>query len=466
MPDPDWLIENGIQGTNPNTPIIRPSDWGGWANYPYAHLHAPADQTRPGNRPDTGDWLMPPMQPAGEWMGGDFGSWNRYFFDGSSGAFPPIDPYGDFFGLGWKDSAAFMDRLGSVQTAIDAVGNVLSSMPLYGHKNEQQVKLPEWSHNPDPDTYESVQDALKQIVTQVLGRGEVFLWATARYSNGYPSRFVCLNPSWIGVTTDGNGRRVYHLGDDRLDSRDVLHIRYSHSPGELHGVGPLEWMARTLVGNETLHTYVDSVAKYGVPAILNNPAGMDARQAADLKSKFLASRRVGEPVVLSGGITYQDGAGALSPESLAAVDMIHTNEAKLVAAICQTPPYIVGVEQPGGSMTYSNLHQLTSGWWRIGLRPLARKITSAMSSWLLPYGTAMELNRDEFVRPADPAMLAQYYSTMANIQDADGYPALTVNEIRVAERFTPHYDAHSPGNNPDAVNRFEDALDLSGGRTQ
>ena len=51
-----------------------------------------------------------------------------------------------------------------------------------------------------------------------------------------------------------------------------------------------------------------------------------------------------------------------------------------------------------------------------------------------PRGTAVEVNRDAYVQP-DPYARAQTAAILNNIRDPQGNPALTVDEIRAAERF-------------------------------
>jgi hypothetical protein len=80
---------------------------------------------------------------------------------------------------------------------------------------------------------------------------------------------------------------------------------------------------------------------------------------------------------------------------------------------------------------------LTDFWWRSALRPLAQQIASSLSGWLLPGDRSIEFDRDEFIRP-DLGTLASYYSTMHSIVDGDdGDPAMSVDEIRIAERLGP-----------------------------
>jgi hypothetical protein len=61
---------------------------------------------------------------------------------------------------------------------------------------------------------------------------------------------------------------------------------------------------------------------------------------------------------------------------------------------------------------------------------------SALSGWLLPRGSRVELNRDEYVQPG-PYERAQTDAILHGIVDtATGQPAKSVSEIREAERFT------------------------------
>jgi hypothetical protein len=53
---------------------------------------------------------------------------------------------------------------------------------------------------------------------------------------------------------------------------------------------------------------------------------------------------------------------------------------------------------------------------------------AALSGWLLPHGTGIELNRDEYIRPG-MFERAQAYSMLIASQ------VLTPGEVRVAERY-------------------------------
>jgi len=98
------------------------------------------------------------------------------------------------------------------------------------------------------------------------------------------------------------------------------------------------------------------------------------------------------------------------------------------------PPTLVGLPSGGDPMTYKNITALFDYHWRGGLRPKAQAVMGALSGWLLPRGTAVEVNRDAYVQP-EPLERAQTAQILNNIRDELGNPVLSVAEIRAAERF-------------------------------
>jgi phage portal protein BeeE len=119
---------------------------------------------------------------------------------------------------------------------------------------------------------------------------------------------------------------------------------------------------------------------------------------------------------------------ALSPEDLALLDLSRWNESR-IAILLKMPPFLVGLPSGGDSMTYSNVQALFMHHWQTGLKPMATAVMQALSNHLLPAGTTVELNRDEYIRPG-PLERAQYYDVMVRIG------AMTVEQAAEVERFT------------------------------
>jgi hypothetical protein len=136
--------------------------------------------------------------------------------------------------------------------------------------------------------------------------------------------------------------------------------------------------------------------------------------------------------VLGGGITWT--ATQLNPADLALLDLLRFNQSR-IAELLGIPPVIVGLPSGGDPMTYRNVAMLYDQHWRSGLRLKAAAVMAALSDWALPRGTVVEVNSDDYVQ-GEPLELAQAYQILSSIVDpVTGQPAMTVDEIRAAERL-------------------------------
>ena len=360
---------------------------------------------------EDGDWQPPRIAPS---------AWSGWGEDWA----PPLWGGGQLEGL---TDTAWM--------CLDLNASILATMPPYLVGAAPSTGAA-WTSNPDPLTYTSWEEFAKQLFWDYM-LGEVFVLATAWYATGYPARFHVVPPWFVSVDWDINGVRNYRIG--ALDVTDeILHIRYKSTVHDLHGHGPLEVGAARLVADATLQRYAQGfVSSGGVPvSILTHPEKLTAKQAADLQVEWVKARQsaLGEPAVLSGGVTHESATRRISPKDMAFVELAQLTESR-IAVLLGVPPYLVGL--PSGadqSLIYTNASGLFDYHWRAGLRPKAQTVMAALSEWALSRGTAVELNRDAYVQ-ADPYQRAQTYQILNAIVDQQGNPALTVEEIRAAERF-------------------------------
>ena len=390
----------------PGNFVLQAQAWSGWPD---------ASSLGVGPAP----WDTPYMEPlTGGDMWGGKGQWSG-------------------FGYGRQNPDGYLSRVSTVMTAVDLNSRQLASFPVYGTKNQAPVTMPSWSMSPEPELYADWSEFMKVAVNTYQVMGEAVLYATGWASNGYPARFVALNPSQL--TVDNETGAVY-MGDERepIPARDLLFIKYQAGPPPLRrGLGPLRWVGQNLVSAAALESYAAGIATHGVWAVLKHPANLDRVQADELKAGWMASRAAwgAAPAVLSGGVEFE--ALSLSPKDMALLDLKTYDEQRIASAF-GVPPFLVGLEQPG-SMTYSNANSLFDFHWRACLRPMAATFAAAMSRWLLPRGTVMWFNRDEYVRPGlgDRAMA---YRTLHEITDQANRPAITTDEIRIAEGLPPYGD--------------------------
>lgn len=319
------------------------------------------------------------------------------------------------------------DLIDTAWAALDLNCSVLASMPPYlvGASDN----LPdEWIDNPDPSQYNSWADFAHQLFWDYQ-LGEAFVVATARYANGWPAVFHCVPPWSMSVDLTPSGRR-YAIGSLRLDPADVLHLRYKSTVDNARGSGPLDAGRTRMIAAGVLLRYLSNFVQGGaVPTgVLETDEEVTAEQANKLHAQWINSRmnKLGLPAVLGGGVSWR--AVQTDPMSTALTELAAYTEAK-ISTLLGVPPFLLGLPSGGDSLTYSNISSLFDFHWRGGLRPKAQRVMLAMSQWLVPRGTGLELNRDEYVRPG-PLERAQTWQ----IYLATG--VVDVEEVQTAERFS------------------------------
>jgi HK97 family phage portal protein len=353
-------------------------------------------------------------------------------------AIPPPRVSGPQPWSGWPADWGTSWGAGSAQALTDTAwacldlnASVLATMPPYLVGAAPTLDA-EWLTNPNPDLYTSWEEFAKRLFWDYM-LGEAFVIADARYSTGWPARFHVV-PPWAIEVDIIDGLRRYRIGTVNVTD-DILHIRYASSVGDAHGHGPLEAGAARLVAADVLMRYGASfAASGGIPtSVLEHPDELTPAQAQDLQAQWVAARlsSIGEPAVLSGGVTWKPTQ--LSPRDLAMLELETYNESR-IAILLGVPPFLVGLPSGGDSMTYSNVSSIFDYHWRAGLRPKAQSVMSALSAWLTPRGTRVEVNRDAYIQP-EPFQRAQTAQILHGIVDEQGNPALTVPEIRAAERL-------------------------------
>ena len=96
------------------------------------------------------------------------------------------------------------------------------------------------------------------------------------------------------------------------------------------------------------------------------------------------------------------------------------------------------------SMVYANVTQVFDFHDRRYLKPAATRVMSALSGWALPRGQSVELNRDEYSRPA-LAERAEAYTKLFALG------VLSSQEIRVMERLVDAGTPDEPAADDDVV---------------
>jgi HK97 family phage portal protein len=300
-------------------------------------------------------------------------------------------------------------------------------MPVYRLRGGEVVDPLSWMLNPDPAIYGSWVEFAHEAFWDYQ-MGEVFVLAGDRYANGFPSRFRVIPPWMVNAEIESNGSRSYRIGTVDVTG-DMLHIRRKSSTGDARGHGPLEVGRTRMVAAALLSRYVTELARGGgIPYyVIETPKRLNQKDAQDLLDQWWESRtkRLGQPAIITGGATAKQVQ--MSPADIGLTDLAQFNESR-IAVLLGVPPFLVGLPSGGDSMTYSNVSSLFDYHDRASLRPKATAVMSALSGWVLPRGQAVELNRDEYSRPAFNERAVAYEKLVAA-------GILSVEEVRAMERF-------------------------------
>lgn len=328
-----------------------------------------------------------------------------------------------------QGNSVLTKRLSTVWSCVDLISRQLSTMPTLITRDSRPQTPKAWQVNPEPLLYASWIDFAKCMINSLLMRGDAFLAVTARYADGYPARFVCLNPDLVHVEPEGDGQVSYWLGgvgQMYIEPDDLLHIKYQTWPGHPRGISPLEASWRNINSAETMAGYSGAMSgRGGVPnAVLESDSTLTQEQAEGLKGswrKMIASNGF-EPVILTKGLHYK--ALSLSARELALIDHRVFDEQRIASAY-GVPLWLVGLPMADG-LTYSTVEGTWDFFWRSNLRAFSHNIALAMSQWLLPADVYLRFIADELIRP----QIKERYEAYKIGLDG-GW--LTVEEIRAAE---------------------------------
>lgn len=307
---------------------------------------------------------------------------------------------------------------------LDLNASVLSTMPVYKTRNGQVVDPEQWMVNPDPRIYGSWNEFAKELFWEYQ-LGEAFVMATDYFSTGYPMFMRVLPACMVKVEIHGATRR-YWLGSVEITG-DVLCIPYKRSLTAARGTGPLDSAGARLTAAGVLARYMaDMVAAPPPYMTLETEQELNQESAQDVLDQWVASRTTnrGYPAVLDAGVTLN--THQLNAKDMALLELAQFNESR-IAILLGVPPFLVGLPSGGDSMTYSNVSSLFDFHDRASLRPKASAVMAALSNWALPRGQGVELDREEYSRPALPER-AQAYAQLAS------FGAITGQQVAAVER--------------------------------
>jgi HK97 family phage portal protein len=197
--------------------------------------------------------------------------------------------------------------------------------------------------------------------------------------------------------------------------------------------GVLNRAGRTIRTGAELERAAAMYAREPIPSMVlkSNGTALPADRIAKLLDSWATARRNRGTAFLNADVTLE--TVGFDPEKLqlaAARSYIATE----IARACGIPAYYVDANT-GSSMTYSNATTQRQTLLDFSLIPLMTSITERLSMPdFIPSTQQVRYDLSDYLRGSDLER-ANIYKTLNSIVDANGNPAITVEEIRNAEEM-------------------------------
>jgi HK97 family phage portal protein len=197
--------------------------------------------------------------------------------------------------------------------------------------------------------------------------------------------------------------------------------------------GVLNRAGRTIRTGAELERAAAMYAREPIPSMVlkSNGTALPADRIAKLLDSWSTARRNRGTAFLNADVTLE--TVGFDPEKLqlaAARSYIATE----IARACGIPAYYVDAET-GSSMTYSNATTQRQTLLDFSLIPLMTSVTERLSMPdFIPSTQEVKYDLSDYLRGSDLER-ANIYKILNSIVDAEGNPAITIDEIRQAEEL-------------------------------
>ena len=243
-------------------------------------------------------------------------------------------------------------------------------------------------------------------------------------SGNFPSAYTFTLP---GRTVD------FHVDTITMKSA-ILHMKTFHPLNAWYGMSPIEAAALALdQHNESSMWNLSLLQNKCVPSSaftvepsVQNPFGtLDneeyQRVKQEIAERYSGSQNAGRPVVLTGGLKYQQMG--FSPEDMNWINGKNST-AREVALALGMPPMLLGIQ---GDNTYSNQKEARLALYEETIIPLMCDLQDELNNWLTPvFGDGLKL---QFNVDSLPVMEVKHEMKWNRVKEVD---FLTYNEKREA----------------------------------
>jgi HK97 family phage portal protein len=252
------------------------------------------------------------------------------------------------------------------------------------------------------------QSLLETLAAQVLLHGNGYVQVLSG-PDGVPAELFALRPDRVTIEPDARGwpaAYLYRAGEhvtriaptDNMGRPAIIHIKTFHPTDDHYGLGCLGAAAAAVgVHNAAARwnkAILDNAARPSGALVYDNGDGavLSAEQfdrlKAEMEASFSGSGNAGRPMLLEGGLSWQQLS--MSPADMDFV-ALKAAAAREIALTFGVPPMLLGLP---GDNTYANYREANRALWRLTILPMAGKILRSIGEGLRPWWPENTLSVD------------------------------------------------------------------------
>lgn len=317
----------------------------------------------------------------------------------------------------------------TVFACVRIIADLIASLPVDLYQGAENPIEPLPGKLLQPSVYATRLQWIWQVVASLLLKGNAYGLIASTDRLQYPTQIDLIAPERVHVKRDpDSGKKIFQIGEQTLTADVVWHLPGPQLPGELEGLSPIRYAARTIATGLEAEKFGSDFFTNGInpTATLQTDQQVNSDQAAEIKKRVKDSMSARDMIVLGAGMK-------LNPWQMTATDaqFLETQQynAINIAQIFGVPPEMLGMAHRGTAITYANREQRAQDFVSTAINPWLARLEDALSAWF-PRGTYVKFNTGALLRSD---LTARYDSYQVGIRNN----ILLPSEARALEDLPP-----------------------------